>query len=65
MVYYISDEHGDCMVSYDNRPTIDLDNAIKFETYSECEDFLKKITPSWDSKLCICSFDPSELDIPF
>ena len=41
-MYYltVTGDNGDCMVSWDNNPTWDFDNAMMFDSRAEANDFL-------------------------
>ena len=61
-IYYISvydDEGNDCMVSYDNEPTWNLDNAMTFETSADAtlwtmSDQAKEWTKDTTNRFVIC-----------
>lgn len=48
MIYIsVKGNWGDCMVSYDNEPTWDLDQAMKFDTKDEAESWWAKNGGDW------------------
>ena len=59
--FYISasGDWGNCMVSYDNEPTWDYDNAMKFETAGDAELWILHHGKEWDSddNLKVCEFE--------
>ena len=61
--FYISasGDWGECMVSYDNEPTWDLDSAMMFDTKGEASLWILNHGKEWvDDELKICDFDEVE-----
>lgn len=65
MNYYItvSGDWGDCMVDYDGEPCYSLDNAMKFESEYEAQDYIDKHNKEWVGvsenydKMTICKIE--------
>ena len=43
----VSGDWGDCIVSYDNEPTWDLDNAMTFATEQDAERWVENNNSEW------------------
>ena len=66
-MYYltVTGDNGDCMVSWDNNPTWDFDNAMMFDSRAEANDFLlSDKAKEWTCVEMGDRIDICETDIP-